>query len=97
GLALATSISGIVSFLFLFFILSKRLGGFGEDKILKSFLRISISSLCMAGVCFLVNQALGFGWALFCGALSYIVFCFIFRVAELKELMRKFLWEIRKT
>ena len=91
GLALATSISGIVTFFFLFFILLKRLGGFGERKILFSFLRISAAALGMAGVCFLVNQALNLAWALFCGALAYIVFCFIFRVTELKELLNWFL------
>lgn len=91
GLALATSISGIVGFFFLFFILSRRLRGFGEHKILKSFLRIFAAALCMAGVCFLVNRALNLAWALFCGALSYIIFCFLFKVAELKELMNWFL------
>ena len=87
GLALATSISGIVSFLFLFFLLSKRLSGFREHEILKSFLRILSATLCMAMICFLVNRALNFGWALFCAALAYIFFCFIFRVVEFKELM----------
>jgi putative peptidoglycan lipid II flippase len=87
GLALATSISGIISFLFLFFILSKRLSGFGEDKILKSFLRILAATLCMAAVCFLVNRSLNFGWALFCGALAYVFFCFLFGVVELAQLM----------
>lgn len=92
GLALATSISGIISFLVLFFILSKRLGDFGEKKILFSFLRVCAASLAMGAVCFLVNQALNFYWALFCAAISYILFCFIFQVAELKDLIRKFLW-----
>lgn len=87
GLALATSISGIVTFFFLFFILGKRLGSFGEHKILFSFLRIFAAAFCMAGVCFLVNQALNLAWALFCGALSYILFCVLFRVRELNELM----------
>jgi hypothetical protein len=40
----------------------------------------------MAAVCFLVNRALNFGWALFCAVLAYIFFCFLFGVAELKEL-----------
>jgi putative peptidoglycan lipid II flippase len=88
GLALSTSISGIISFLFLFFSLSKRLGGFEEHKILKSFLRILAATLCMAMVCFLVNRALNFGWALFCAAFAYIFFCFLFGVIELTELMR---------
>ena len=87
GLALATSISGIISFLTLFFILSKRLRGFGEGKIIYSFLRILAASLCMAAVCFLVNRALNLGWAIFCGMISYVIFCFIFGVTELKELM----------
>lgn len=88
GLALATSISGIISFFFLFFILSRRLGGFGESKILKSFLRILAATLCMSAVCYLVNQALNFGWALFCSALAYIFFSFVFRVTEFTELLR---------
>jgi len=87
GLALATSISGIVTFLLLFFILKKRLGGFGERRILPSFLRILLASCCMAALCFLVNRALNLGWALFCGALSYIMFCFLFGVTELRELI----------
>jgi len=88
GLALATSISGIVSFLLLFFILKKKLGGFNEHKVLNSFLRILAATLCMAGVCFLVNRSLNFGWALFCGILAYAFFCFLFGVSEIKELMR---------
>ncbi len=92
GLALATSISGIITFFFLFFILKRRLDGFGEHKILNSFLRISAASFCMAVVCFLVNRALNLALALFFGALSYIVFCFLFGVSELKELMHKPLW-----
>ena len=93
GLALATSISGIVAFFLLFFILRKRLGGFEGKRILSSFLRVLAASLCTAGICLLVNRAMNFVWALFIGALSYIVFCFIFRVTELKELMQRFLWK----
>ena len=94
GLALATSISGIITFFFLFFILKRRLNGFDEHEIFKSFLRIFISSFCMGVVCFLVNRALNIGWALFFSATSYIVFCFLFNVSEFKELMQKSLWKI---
>ena len=87
---MATSISGIVAFLLLFFNLSRRLAGFGERKILKSFLRILAATLCMSAVCFLVSRELNFGWALFCAALAYIFFCLIFKVAELKELAHWF-------
>jgi len=91
GLALATSISGIITFFILFFILSRRLGGFGGQKILKSFLRILTAALCMAAACYLVDRALNLAWALFCGALAYIIFCFLFRVSEFRELINYFL------
>ncbi|MDD5119942.1 MAG: murein biosynthesis integral membrane protein MurJ [Candidatus Omnitrophica bacterium] len=97
GLALATSISGIITFLFLFFILKKRLNGIAGQKILNSFLRILTASFCTAVVCFLVNRALNFVWALFFGALSYFVFCFLFKITELKEFMQRSLWAKRKT
>ncbi|MFH0918600.1 MAG: murein biosynthesis integral membrane protein MurJ [Candidatus Omnitrophota bacterium] len=93
GLALATSISGIVSCSFLFFILNQRLGGFGARKILKSFWRILAATLGMGAVCFLVNQALNLYWALCCAALAYIFFCFIFGVVELAQLWH---WLTRK-
>jgi len=93
GLALATSISGINAFFFLFFILRARLGGFGGRKIFLAFLRMLAAAFCMAAVCLLVNHALNLGWALFCGILSYVIFCFIFGVAELKELLH---WLARK-
>ncbi len=87
GLALSTSISGIISFYLLLYLLSKRLGGLHEYKIFNSFWRILLASLCMSGVCFLVLRALNFGWALFGSALAYILFCLLFRVVELKKLM----------
>ncbi|MCK9433140.1 MAG: murein biosynthesis integral membrane protein MurJ [Candidatus Omnitrophica bacterium] len=94
GLALATSVSGIISFLFLFFILNRRLGGFGLRKIWGSFWRILGASLLMSGVCFLVNRSLNFGWALCCGALAYLFFCFVLRVKELREIID---WLLRRT
>ena len=93
GLALATSISSIVSFLLLFFILSKRLSGFGERAILRSFFRILIATLCMAAVGFLVNRSLNFGWAIICSVLAYIFFCFVFGVVEFTQLLH---WLMRK-
>lgn len=87
GLALATSISGIATFLALFFILKKRIGGFGGRGIMLSFLRIFLASCLMAAVCFLVNLAMDVAWALLCSALSYIIFCLFLRVSELKEII----------
>jgi len=93
GLALATSISGIITFFILFALLIKRLGDFGVKNILFSSLRILAASLCMGLVCLSVsqntiylNKYLHLGLALISGFISYIAFCLIFRVSEMKEL-----------
>jgi len=91
GIALATSISGICSFLVLFFVLFKRLGGFEEKRIAESFLRILAASLGMGLVCFWVEQELNIFWALPAGAVAYLIFCFIFKVSEMRELWAWFL------
>jgi len=98
GLALATSISGINTCVVLFFILMKRLKPFKVKAILISFTRILLASLLMGVVCYSVsrknifldtgtlNRFLNLGIALLLGVLSYIVFCFIFKVGEMQEL-----------
>lgn len=96
GLALATSISGINSFFILLFLLKKKLGDFGIERIAFSFARILAASICMGIVCYCVshygagvlslNKYLNLVFAIISGLLSYIVFCFIFRVGEMKEL-----------
>jgi len=93
GLALATSISGIITFFILFALLKKRLGDFGVKNILVSSLRILAASICMAAACLLISQRTVFlnkylhlGLALITGFISYIVFCLVFRVSEMQEL-----------
>ena len=93
GLALATSLSGINTALLLFFILKKKLHPFNARIIFDSFLRILLASLCMGLVCHWVsgvstNKYLSLSLSIFCGLLSYAVFCFIFRVSEMHELIR---------
>ncbi|MFA5410889.1 MAG: murein biosynthesis integral membrane protein MurJ [Candidatus Omnitrophota bacterium] len=101
GIALATSISGINSFLILFFILKKRLAPFFETgAVISSFLRILAASLGMGLVCYFISEKniflptavllkfLNLGIALSAGIISYILFCFIFRVSEMQELWR---------
>ncbi|MDD2688788.1 MAG: murein biosynthesis integral membrane protein MurJ [Candidatus Omnitrophica bacterium] len=94
GLALATSISGINTFFILFIILNKRIGNFDLERIYISFVRILLSSLFMGLVCHLVyekisvNKYFNLAAALTAGILSYIFFCFIFRVEEMRELWR---------
>ncbi len=93
GIALATSVSGVSTFLALFFILKKRLAPFNARAIFDSFLRILTASLWMGMVCYFVssinvNKYLNLFLSIFCGVLSYAAFCFIFRVSEMRELWR---------
>lgn len=105
GLALATSVSGIISFLILFFILEKKLGGFDRKKIFNSFLRILMASLCMGMVCDFTAQKyiifinttltklLTLGSSVIIGLVAYAVFCFAFRVKEMHELWQ---WVVQR-
>ncbi|RKY30820.1 MAG: murein biosynthesis integral membrane protein MurJ [Candidatus Omnitrophota bacterium] len=93
GLALATSLSGINTFLLLLVILKKKLGDFQIPRVKSSFVRILAASLCMGAVCFLfssniiiANKVLNLSLLLLTGILSYIGFCFIFRVSEFRDL-----------
>ncbi len=100
GLALATSISGIISFFFLFSILRKRLRPFRISEMVNSFLRIVLASVAMAGVCsFLSRKSIlqlpgrigafaNLGLMLIAGCLAYIFFCFIFRVKEMRQVQQ---------
>jgi len=101
GLALATSLSGINTFFILFFLLRKRLGGFGGRRIVISFLKMLAASLCMGLFCrylaqrniFLpvsaLNRFLNLGILLAAGISSYILFCFLFRVSELRDFWQR--------
>ncbi|MFH0913522.1 MAG: murein biosynthesis integral membrane protein MurJ [Candidatus Omnitrophota bacterium] len=99
GLALATSISGILTFLILFLLLKKKLRGLDIETLALSFVRILLASICMGAVCALVsrNLVLGYGFlpkllnlvlTITAGIISYIIFCFILRVGEIQELWR---------
>lgn len=105
GIALATSVSGIVTFLILFKILKNRLRPFNVEIIVSSFLRILLASICMGWVCYFVssknfiltNTILGkifnLGFLIVSGIISYMVFCFVFRVREMWQLWE---WVARK-
>jgi putative peptidoglycan lipid II flippase len=98
GIALATSISGINSFIILFILLRKRIGDFKVKEITLSFLRILLASLGMAIICYYFSQRqlisgagsfikfLNLGIIIIFGLISYSAFCFAFRVREIKEL-----------
>lgn len=91
GIALATSISGIVAFILLWVALKKKIGDFGFKEIALSFLRISAASIGMGIVCYFssrvsANKILNLTAVLTLGLVSYIIFCFIFKVSEMRLL-----------
>jgi len=97
GLALATSLSGINTFIILSWLLRKKLGVLGGRKILGSFLRILLASAGMGVMCYFVSarafagvstleKVMNLSVSLASGVASYIVLCFIFRVSEMKQL-----------
>ncbi len=97
GIALATSLSGIISAAVLFIILNRRLNGIDLKGILSSVLRIFLASLAMAGVCFFLSRQIIPGQGILSksvylavllasGVVSYIVFCLLLRVREMQEL-----------
>jgi putative peptidoglycan lipid II flippase len=106
GLALATSISGIITFGVLFSILKKRLKPFSVRAIFDSFIRVLAASLGMGMVCYFLSERqivlcnsalarfLNLGFTLIAGFAAYALFCFIFRVPEIRQLWQ---WLTRKS
>jgi putative peptidoglycan lipid II flippase len=91
GIALATSISGICSFLLLLFLLKDKIGDFHSRKIASSFLRMLSASLGMGAVCYFVSRMISFNKSIqlslgiSAGVFSYILFCLVFKVKEMQE------------
>lgn len=97
GIALATSLSGINTFIILFVILRRRLGGFGLQEVFASFSRVLAASICMGVIVYFSWQRLAaaaygrffaLGLTIIFGIVSYAVFCFVFRVDEMRQLYR---------
>jgi putative peptidoglycan lipid II flippase len=91
GIALATSISGIIAFFILVYALKKKIGDFGIKGIFFSFSRVLLASMGMGIVCYFssqmaANKFLNLAVVIVSGFASYIVFCFIFRVSEMRQL-----------
>ncbi|MBU1125627.1 MAG: murein biosynthesis integral membrane protein MurJ [Candidatus Omnitrophica bacterium] len=91
GLALATSLSGINTFVLLLILLRKKIGGFGVRAVAASFMRMLAASLCMGVVCVTlirlpVHKYAALALAIAGGAASYLIFCVIFHVKEIRHL-----------
>jgi putative peptidoglycan lipid II flippase len=98
GLALATSISGINTFIILLWLLRKKIHSFGVRTIILSFVRILLASCAMGLVCYFISRnfiiagnsissrLINLGLPIVLGLISYIFFCLVFRVKEMYEL-----------
>ncbi|MFA5115785.1 MAG: lipid II flippase MurJ, partial [Candidatus Omnitrophota bacterium] len=89
GIALANSISGIVTFFVLFYLLKKKIRLAGTGVLITSFLRILCASIGMGIVCYLLRGA-NLILTIIAAMLSYIIFCVAFKVEELDKLWKLF-------
>lgn len=110
GLALATSISAIICIVLLFRSLKKKIGYFGQDKILKVFIKSMISSLIMGAVVLvtygmispivntgsLIGQVISLGASVLVGIAVYAVCIIIFKVEEVTEFIQMFKSKLKK-
>ena len=99
GLALATSISGILQFFLLIYVYHRRIASFPFREITGSFVRIFLASIVMATLCVLSFRFLGYSFpgkgtgplgiqvlgSISLSVLAYVAFCLIFRVPEMRQ------------
>jgi putative peptidoglycan lipid II flippase len=107
GLALATSLAGILQLGLLLFYFRRRIPGFPFREVFRSFVRILAASFGMGAVCLAVFRPLESLWrngttsalllqvgiSMSAAIVCYILFCFLFRVRELKEAVA---WMMRR-
>ncbi len=96
GLAIATSFSALICIVLLFRSLKKKIGYFGQNKIIKTLAKSLISAVVMGGITlksyeFLANilglgfikEAITLGVAIGIGALVYVLLIILFKVEEI--------------
>lgn len=100
GLALATSISGIVSFFILFYIIDKRIGGINKRRLAVFVAKVILASAGMAAVCWwvlrvnppvstnVVIRIFNLALPIFCGMVSYIGFSLLLGIDQARKLLR---------
>jgi len=105
GIALATSLSSINTFIILSILLKRKLGDFRAKEIIVSFARVLASSVAMGAVCYiashntgaycpsLVYRLLRLSLLIALGLVSYVLFCLLCGVAEIRELWR---WLVKR-
>lgn len=104
GLALATSIAGMVSALLMFVTLRKKIGSFGLMEITKSFVKIGSASVVMGLITFCsfrflkdhLSGNLAFVMTVGIGALIYIVLIYFLKVPEVDKAFKIIQEKIRE-
>ncbi|MCX5686123.1 MAG: murein biosynthesis integral membrane protein MurJ [Candidatus Omnitrophica bacterium] len=93
GLALATSIAAAFNFIALYILLKKRLGDFGTNLIISSFLKVTLAGLVMALalkaslIYFPGHNVVILLGDIAVGIAAFAAACYIFKVNELKEFL----------
>ena len=96
GLALATSISAIVCIFLLFGSLKKKIGYFGQDKIIKTTIKSTVSAIVMGIITYfvynMISNLLGVGFvkeaislavSIGIGAIAYVILVVVLKVDEI--------------
>ena len=98
GLALATSISGIISFVILFMLLRKKLGGLQVRGLLEFSARVLCASIVLGEVCYIVStyhialhnhllvRIVTLLLPMICGAAAYFAMCIVLKIEQVKSL-----------
>ena len=109
GLALATSISSIICIVLLFMSLKKKIGYFGQDKIIKVMLKSFIAS-CIMGVCAVIIynilnsiisasfifKAIILSISILVGAIVYAVIIILLKVEEVERMLETIKTKIKR-
>ena len=106
GLALATSIASYCGLIVMFFLLRKRLGLLGFGRIAPEMVKILISAVGCAAVCWLMRGIVPQGASTLgafvrlavttaAGFVTYLILCLILRVNTMKELLGGLLGRVR--
>ncbi|WP_394862106.1 murein biosynthesis integral membrane protein MurJ [Paraclostridium bifermentans] len=95
GLALATSLSAIICIILLFISLKKKIGYYGQDKIISTFIKTVVASLVMGVVTYFVykflfgilglgfiQEAISLGVSIAIGGAIYLALIIVFKVEE---------------
>ncbi len=100
GLALATSVSGIINFLILFYLIDKKIKGMDKRSIAVFIAKVILASLGMALVCWgvlhmsplvgvnIISRVVNLVLPVVCGIVAYILFSLALGIDQARSLLR---------